>query len=101
MADNPSEQDLRDAIRESIAERLRPICAEWPAEVFDDMVARLALLTVKYDVGSGGAYDRRSTDRLVAELRELMSRSQELRNRLATPSSTDAQASPAQDPPTP
>lgn len=50
--------------------RLRPICAEWPEETFNAMVRRLAEITLKYEGNAtGGQYDRRSTDRLVAELK--------------------------------
>ncbi|MEX2154711.1 MAG: hypothetical protein WD825_15320 [Gemmatimonadaceae bacterium] len=71
------DEELRlRALRAEIAARLRPVCAEWPAEVFDDMVARLAEITNRYDGSSTSiSYDGRITDQLVAEMKELADRS--------------------------
>ena len=65
----------------SIAERLRPLCADWSNEVFDDMVRRLAEVTLKYEaVSSPGSYDRRATDRLVEELKTALEASEGARD---------------------
>jgi hypothetical protein len=65
------------ALRAEISNRLRPVCGHWPSEVFDEMVRHLAALTIKYDGQvSTGMYDRRKTDRLVAEMKELLERSE-------------------------
>jgi hypothetical protein len=72
---NDEELQLR-ALRAEIAARLRPVCVEWPPEIFDDMVARLAEITARYDGGStSSSYDGRITDQLVAEMKELADRS--------------------------
>ena len=65
----------------TIAERLRPLCADWSNEVFDDMVRRLAEVTLKYEgVSSPGSYDRRVTDRLVEELKTALDASEAARD---------------------
>jgi hypothetical protein len=62
-----------EEIRVAIRMRLQSVCAEWPAEAFDMMVDRLAHITLKYErVGSGNAYDRRNTDRLLADIKEVL-----------------------------
>lgn len=64
------------ALRAEIAARLRPVCVEWPPEIFDDMVARLAEITARYDGSSTSmSYDGRITDQLVSEMKELADRS--------------------------
>jgi len=65
----------------TIAERLRPLCADWSDEVFDDMVRRLAEVTLKYEgVSSPGSYDRRATDKLVEELKRALESSEGARD---------------------
>jgi hypothetical protein len=75
-----TEADSRRAIIDDLTGRLRPVCAQWPEEQFKQMVERLADITLKYDHGSGVTYDRRSTDRLVADLKEVLERSQSTRD---------------------
>jgi hypothetical protein len=65
-----------DALVETMAARLRPLCADWPEDAFNEMVRSLAEITVKYEgVATGGVYDRRTTDRLVEEMRATLLRS--------------------------
>jgi hypothetical protein len=69
--------DARALIAADIALRLRRVCGNWPDDLFNEMVQRLADITVRYDgVTTPSTYDRRTTDRLVAELREALERSQ-------------------------
>jgi hypothetical protein len=65
------------AIRDSISARLRPVCEHWPNELFDEMVIGLAQITVKYEgTVTAGTYDRRTTDRLVADLKAALERNE-------------------------
>jgi hypothetical protein len=65
--------EVRDAIRE----RLRGVCAHWPAELFDSMVTRLAQITLKYErQGSSSPYDRKSADHLLDDMKDTLRRSQ-------------------------
>jgi hypothetical protein len=49
--------------------------------LFDEMVRGLAALTLKYERSSApGAYDRRTTDRLIDEMKALALRNAEVRN---------------------
>jgi hypothetical protein len=66
-------QSRLDEIRSAIRVRLQHVCQEWPPELFDLMVERLATITLKYESqGSASPYDRRGTDRLVADLRKVL-----------------------------
>lgn len=61
-----------------MAIRLRPVCADWPDDLFNTMIERLADVTLKFEgTSSPSTYDRRSTDRLVDELREALERNEE------------------------
>jgi hypothetical protein len=72
---------IRTAIIADLTSRLRSVCAHWPPEAFEEMVARLADITLKYDgIASSGMYDRRTTDRLVADLRAALGRSEAARD---------------------
>jgi len=77
-----SDRTLRlQVLAATIAERLRPLCADWSDEVFDDMVRRLAEVTLKYEgVSSPGSYDRRATDKLVEELKRAFESSEGARD---------------------
>lgn len=77
-----ADRDLRiDALTLDMTARLRPYCSGWPQDYFERMVRRLAEITVKYEGSvSGGVYDRRSTDRLVAEMRKVLEQSEHLRD---------------------
>jgi hypothetical protein len=68
----------RAALIASMHTRLRPLCAEWPEPAFQEMVERLADITLRYEgvLPLGSSYDRRTTDRLIAEMRHLLERSE-------------------------
>jgi hypothetical protein len=68
------------ALENDIRARLRPVCQDWPPETFDEVVRNLVELTVKYEghVSSGG-YDRRSTERVLDDLRQYLERSKAAR----------------------
>jgi hypothetical protein len=74
-----TEADARRVVAHELARRLRPVCSQWPEEQFNQMVERLAEITIKYDRGFAMPYDRRATDRLVADLRGVLERSQTVR----------------------
>lgn len=72
-----TEERLR-ALRREIAARLRQVCTDWPRDLFDSMVDRLASVTMKYEHGSPLlTYDRRSTDRLLEDLKAALARSEQ------------------------
>lgn len=61
------------ALERDIRARLRPVCQDWPPETFDEVVRNLVEVTVKYEGRvSSGAYDRRSTERVLADLRQYL-----------------------------
>lgn len=65
-------------VKRQIATRLAPVCVGWPRDLFDSMVDRLAAITIKYDHGGVlPGYDRRSSDRLIADLKAALERSEE------------------------
>jgi len=71
--------ERRDAIANALRQRLAPVCADWPPDLFDAMVHRLTEITLKYQgISASDVYDRRSTDRLIDDLRAALERSQGL-----------------------
>lgn len=81
-------QHRQQALIASMTDRLRPLCQEWPEEEFKSMVEQLAAITLKYEGQSTvGTYDRRTTDRLLAELKESLEHSAQQRR--MTPGSGD------------
>ena len=69
-------QDLIDSLKA----RLRPVCADWPEDMFDEVVRELAEITIKYEsTATPTLYDRRHTDRLVADLKDIVNRSRQHR----------------------
>jgi hypothetical protein len=70
-----------ETLRDHIAARLMPVCEGWPRELFDEMVHGLTVITLKYDTTESALwqYDRRTTDRLIQEMRDAAERSQQLR----------------------
>lgn len=77
-----SKETRRQELIRELRERLGPACREWPAELFDSMVEGLADITLKYERSSATSfYDRRTTDRLVEDLRDALDRSEEARDR--------------------
>jgi hypothetical protein len=74
-------QQRLDELQAQIAVRLEPVCQGWPTEMFEEMVRGLAALTLKYERhGDSPTYDRRTTDRLLDDMKTLIERSVELRN---------------------
>ena len=72
----------RAAIVHDLRSRLGPACSEWPAELFTSMIEGLADITLRYEGhASASTYDRRTTDRLVADLKEALGRNEEGRHR--------------------
>lgn len=70
----------RAAIVNDMRARLATACQGWPDDLFDSMIEGLADITLRYEGKvSSGKYDRRTTDRLVADLREALARSEEMR----------------------
>ena len=69
------------ALRAEIAKRLKPVCEQWPAELFDGMVDDLAKITIKYDhVDPSSVVERRATDRMIDDLKDALKRSERGRN---------------------
>lgn len=72
----------RRALIRELTTRLRPTCADWPDELFIAMVERLADITIKYSGhASVSTYDRRSSDRLIQDLKDALARSEATRER--------------------
>ena len=72
--------EQRDALAAAIRQRLAPLCTDWPLDAFEAMVERLTAITLKYQgISSAEVYDRRSTDRIIDELRDVLERSMKRR----------------------
>jgi len=75
------------SIRADLETRLRRVCAGWPASEFEAMLDRLAEVTLRYERIAADElsaqlpplYDRRSTDRILADLREALDRNEAAR----------------------
>jgi hypothetical protein len=68
------------AMKADIAARLRGVCADWPDDLFETMVERLASVTLKYQSESAlPGYDRRTTERLLSDLKAALARSEDMR----------------------
>ena len=77
----PEEQRRFDRLVDNLRQRLRPVCDSWPEPQFERMIRQLAGITVKYEVREGiRVYDRRGTDRLVADMKALLARNERLRS---------------------
>ena len=71
----------RAAIIHDLSTRLRPVCADWPAELFHSMIEGLADVTMKYEgSASPSSYDRRTTDRLVEDLKAALEKNEDARD---------------------
>ena len=72
------QSELRlNALKGELRRRLRGVCAHWPDDQFETMIEQIANITIKYDRAlPAGSYDRRSTDRLIADLKEVLTRSE-------------------------
>lgn len=69
-----------EALVRELMQRLGPTCADWPPELFAAMVERLAEITIRYSGRTSvSTYDRRSTDRLIEELKSALAKSQAAR----------------------
>ena len=68
----------RAAMVADLTRRLRPVCENWPDTLFTEMVERLADITVKYDI-AGPTYDRRTTERLMEDLKSALAQSESVR----------------------
>lgn len=67
--------------KDELRERLAAVCADWPPELFEEMLDELARITLRFDVEPlAPLYDRRSTDRLIDDLRATLDRSNARRN---------------------
>jgi hypothetical protein len=65
----------RAALVADMTTRLRPVCAHWPEDDFVEMIHRLAEITMKFESGDlTTRYDRRETDRLLAEIEGTLKR---------------------------
>ena len=77
-----TDDDPLAAMKEDIATRLRGVCADWPSDLFETMVERLATVTLKYQSESAvPGYDRRTTERLLSDLKAALARSEDMRLR--------------------
>ena len=72
----------RASVLHDLRTRLGPSCSDWPPELFTAMIEGLADITLRYDGrSSASTYDRRTTDRLVADLKKALERNEEGRDR--------------------
>ena len=82
-AGRADEATRRAALIHDLETRLRSACAGWPPELFKSMIEGLADVTIRYDGhASISTYDRRTTDRLVADLKDALARNEQGRERL-------------------
>jgi hypothetical protein len=66
---------LAARLRADVTERLAPVCADWPTETLEAVVAGIVAVTLKYDVKTSGLqYDCRTVDRLISEMKGLADR---------------------------
>lgn len=78
---------LRDSarlaeLREEIASRLRPVCADWPDERFAELVEHIATTTFKYESRPGFVVpERQLTDAVLKRIELGLQRSQHNRPR--------------------
>ena len=72
----------RDAIVADLTKRLRAVCVDWSEQEFSEMIEHLTDITWKYQTRlSVETYDRRSTDRLVEDLKSALEESRAKRSR--------------------
>lgn len=72
--------DHRAALTAAMTARLRPLCSDWPEDLFNAMIERLTDITIRYEGRNAVMYDRRSTDLLVSELKAVLERSESARD---------------------
>lgn len=74
-------QTRRAALIHDLRTRLAAVCEGWPEELFTTMIEELADISLKYEGrATSGTYDRRSTDRLIAEMKAAIQRNAAARN---------------------
>ena len=71
-------------LRAEVEGRLRPVCPDWPEELFQAVVSRIVEITLKFDKSENESLivDSRLTEQLVREMRHLADRSAEVRSEL-------------------
>jgi hypothetical protein len=71
-------------LRAEVESRLRPVCPDWPEELFQAVVSRIVEITLKFDQRGQHdlVVDPRITEQLVNEMRQLVERSAEVRSEL-------------------
>ena len=75
---NLPESARRVELRTSIASRLKGVCADWPPDVFDQMVSNLADITLRYEGANPASDTAAVSDLLVEQMRELTRKSGEV-----------------------
>lgn len=77
MDDSKPERRQLAALRAEIAKRLKPVCDQWPSDLFDGMVDGLAKITLKYDLADpSSVVERRETDRMIENMKDALQRSE-------------------------
>lgn len=76
-----NQSTTRDSLIATLNARLKGVCAGWPEGEFRELVERIADITIKYEARIDSVYDRRTADRLVEELNEVVDRSRIARER--------------------
>lgn len=73
--------DAPKALRAEVEARLRPVCADWPEELFQTVLDQIVAITVKYDRQSviPALEDREGTESLIADLKDLARRNSAFR----------------------
>ena len=80
MTDPEPERRQLAELRAEIAQRLKPVCEQWPPDLFDGMVDGLAKVTLKYEhADPTSVADRRTTDRIIGDLKHALERSAKTR----------------------
>ena len=74
-------------LRAEVESRLRPVCPDWPEALFQALVSQIVELTLKYDRRPEGEFvlDPRITEQLIAEMKDLVERSAEVREEAPDP----------------
>jgi hypothetical protein len=69
-----------DELTDNLRSRLRTVCADWPEDMFEEVIRELAAITLKYEGSATPTlYDRRRTDRLVTDLKDIVRRTRSAR----------------------
>ena len=78
MDNSQPERRQLTALRAEIAKRLKPVCEQWPDDLFDGMVDGLAKITLKYDhADPSSVVERRETDRMIDDMKDALKRSED------------------------